>query len=83
MAPPHPCDHSFTPSRVQGAKCEVVVVFRPSSQRPYYMDTLQVAVPNQQEQLNVPVRVRAEGFHVRQLVIVWPVWRQWNIFDLL
>jgi hypothetical protein len=30
-------------SMLQGESCEVVVVFRPSSQRPYYEDELQVS----------------------------------------
>lgn len=42
----------------QGESCEVAVSFRPSSQRPYFEDVLQVVVPNQQEQLLVPLRGR-------------------------
>ncbi len=46
------------PNAAQGEACEVVVVFRPCSQRPYYEDVLHVEVPNQQEKLSIPVKVR-------------------------
>lgn len=50
----------------QGESCEVAVLFTPSSQRPYFEDVLHVVVPNQQEQLAVPLRGRgwAEGVFV-------------------
>ncbi|KAF5843497.1 hypothetical protein DUNSADRAFT_14413 [Dunaliella salina] len=41
----------------QGEKCEVTLVFRPSGQRPYFQDMLQVHVPNQHDQLIIPVKV--------------------------
>ncbi|KAL6756551.1 hypothetical protein V8C86DRAFT_68985 [Haematococcus lacustris] len=51
---------------VQGESCEVVVVFKPCSQRPYYEDELQVYVPNQQEQMLVPLKGRGweEGIFI-------------------
>lgn len=45
---------------VQGEKCEITLVFHPSSQRPYFEDVLQVHVPNQHDQLLIRVKVRAQ-----------------------
>jgi hypothetical protein len=53
-----PAVELVAPNAAQGEACEVVVVFRPCSQRPYYEDVLHVEVPNQQEKLSIPVKVR-------------------------
>ncbi|MEW5303719.1 MAG: hypothetical protein WDW36_006383 [Sanguina aurantia] len=42
----------------QGESQVLTVVFQPSSQRPYFEDVLHVTVPNQQEELAVPLRGR-------------------------
>eukprot|EP00955_Chlamydomonas_euryale_P007529 79807-Chlamydomonas_euryale.AAC.3 len=50
----------------QGESAEVTLVFQPSNQRPYFDDILQVYVPNQQDELLVPVKGRCweEGVFV-------------------
>lgn len=60
----HPCMALFPSSFVQGEKCDVTLVFKPCSQRPYFEDVLQVHVPNQQEQLLVRVKVSTLPFYL-------------------
>ncbi|GIL67303.1 hypothetical protein Vafri_20688, partial [Volvox africanus] len=65
MRPPFSC-HPAEGTLAQGETAEVTVSFSPNSQRPYFADMLQVVVPNQQDELRVPLRGRGwqEGVFV-------------------
>ncbi|GLI70333.1 hypothetical protein VaNZ11_015289 [Volvox africanus] len=65
MRPPFTC-HPAEGTLAQGETAEVTVSFSPNSQRPYFADVLQVVVPNQQDELRVPLQGRGwqEGVFV-------------------